>query len=188
MTVNWTQELVDQVDWYWTAHLRPRLDGLTDDEYLWEPVAGCWSIRRRAAWVTHGVGRGPYVLEIERPEPSPPPLTTIAWRMGHVSVGVLGQRASNHFGAFGGALTHDTAEWSITAAGGLSMLDDSYAAWTSGVRGLDDADLARPCGPAEGPFREYPFAVLILHINREVLHHGAEIALLRDLYRFQQSS
>jgi hypothetical protein len=23
---------------------------------------------------------------------------------------------------------------------------------------------------------------LILHINREVIHHGAEIALLRDLY------
>jgi hypothetical protein len=25
-------------------------------------------------------------------------------------------------------------------------------------------------------------ATLILHINREVIHHGAEIALLRDLY------
>jgi len=24
--------------------------------------------------------------------------------------------------------------------------------------------------------------VLVLHINREALHHGAEIALLRDLY------
>ena len=25
-------------------------------------------------------------------------------------------------------------------------------------------------------------AALVLHINREALHHGAEIALLRDLY------
>ena len=25
-------------------------------------------------------------------------------------------------------------------------------------------------------------ATLVLHINREMLHHGAEIALLRDLY------
>jgi hypothetical protein len=25
-------------------------------------------------------------------------------------------------------------------------------------------------------------AGLVLHINREVIHHGAEIALLRDLY------
>ena len=26
--------LVDQLDWHWTHQLRPRLDGLTDDEYL----------------------------------------------------------------------------------------------------------------------------------------------------------
>ena len=26
---------------------------------------------------------------------------------------------------------------------------------------------------------------LALHINREMLHHGAEIALLRDLYLWQ---
>jgi hypothetical protein len=26
-------------------------------------------------------------------------------------------------------------------------------------------------------------AALVLHINHEVIHHGAEISLLRDLYR-----
>ena len=26
-------------------------------------------------------------------------------------------------------------------------------------------------------------AALVLHINREVIHHGAEVALLRDLYQ-----
>jgi hypothetical protein len=26
-------------------------------------------------------------------------------------------------------------------------------------------------------------AELVVHINREVMHHGAEICLLRDLYR-----
>jgi DinB superfamily len=24
--------------------LRGRLEGLTDDEYFWEPVPGCWSV------------------------------------------------------------------------------------------------------------------------------------------------
>ena len=57
-----------------------------------------------------------------------------------------------------------------------------YAAWLAGVTSLGDAGLARPCGPAEGPFAESPMARLVLHINREALHHGAEIALLRDLY------
>ena len=29
-------------------------------------------------------------------------------------------------------------------------------------------------------------AALVLHINREAIHHGAEIAVLRDLYRWQR--
>ena len=41
MDIDWTHELVEQFDWHWTHHLRPRLDGLTDDEYLWEPDPGC---------------------------------------------------------------------------------------------------------------------------------------------------
>ena len=36
--IDWTRELLDQLEWHWTHHLRPRLDSLTDDEYLWEPV------------------------------------------------------------------------------------------------------------------------------------------------------
>ena len=34
----------------------------------------------------------------------------------------------------------------------------------------------------EGPYAEHPTAALVLHINREAIHHGAEVALLRDLY------
>ena len=29
-------------------------------------------------------------------------------------------------------------------------------------------------------------AALVLHITREMIHHGAEIALLRDLYRWRE--
>ena len=32
-TVDWTSELVAQLDLHWRTQLRPRLDGLTDDEY-----------------------------------------------------------------------------------------------------------------------------------------------------------
>lgn len=28
-----------------------------------------------------------------------------------------------------------------------------------------------------------PFAHLVLHVNRELIHHGADIMVLRDLYR-----
>jgi hypothetical protein len=67
----------------------------------------------------------------------------------------------------------------------LAQLDDGYAAWIKGVRQLGADGLARPCGPAE-PYPEAPMAALVLHINREALHHGAEIALLRDLYRWRR--
>jgi hypothetical protein len=69
MGIDWNGQLVDQLDWHWRPHLRPRLDGLTDD------------------------------------------------------------------------------------------------------------------GPTEGPYADHPLGSLILHINREAIHHGAEVCLLRDLYR-----
>jgi hypothetical protein len=71
------------------------------------------------------------------------------------------------------------------ADGALEQVDAGYAAWTAGVRGLGAAGLAEPCGPAEGPWAQPSLADLILHINKEVIHHMAEICLLRDLYRAQ---
>jgi hypothetical protein len=50
---------------------------------------------------------------------------------------------------------------------------------------LDEARLAAPVGEVEGPYAAYPYAALVLHINREAIHHMAEVALLRDLYRVQ---
>ena len=66
----------------------------------------------------------------------------------------------------------------------LELLQDVIVEITNcwAERGLDAAALARPIGPKEGPWAEYSMAELILHINREVIHHGAEIACIRDLY------
>jgi hypothetical protein len=47
--VDWNGELVDQLESHWQHRLQPRLDGLTDDEYLWQPVPDCWTISRRGA-------------------------------------------------------------------------------------------------------------------------------------------
>jgi hypothetical protein len=55
--------LVGQLEFYWDVHLRPRLDGLTDEEYFWEPVEGCWSLRPAAD--------GSYRLDQQLPEPTP---------------------------------------------------------------------------------------------------------------------
>lgn len=180
MTLDWNPLLLEQLTWHWENHLRPRLDGLTDEEYRWEPVPGMWSVRPRGE-SGHGLGAGPYQLDFVHPEPDPVPMTTIAWRLGHLIVGVFGQRNAAHFA--GPPQEYQTFGYAATAKEALTQLDDGYARWVAGVRGLGEDGLARPCGPAEGPFAEYPLAALVLHIHREVLHHGAELTLLRDLYR-----
>ncbi|MGW5742880.1 DinB family protein [Amycolatopsis sp. NPDC003861] len=179
MAVNWTKELTDQLDFHWTVHTRPKLEGLTDDEYLWEPVAGCWTVRPRKS--DDEPGTGPFTIDWAYPEPTPPPVTTIAWRLGHILVGVLGARIAAHFG--GEPIGYDTYPYPGTAAEALAELEKLYAQWVAGVRSLDEEALARPCGPAEGPYAKYPMATLVLHIHREMIHHCAEVLLLRDLYR-----
>lgn len=181
--------LVDQLEWHWENQLRTRLDGLTDEEYLWEPVPGCWTLRPKGESVApiQG-GAGDLVVEFAYPEPVPAPVTTIAWRLAHVIVGVLGARVHSHFD--GPPADYLTWEYASTATGALAQLDAMHDAWVAGVRALDDAALARPVGRAEGPWEERPMIDLVLHIHREVIHHGAEIALLRDLYahRGQQTA
>ena len=77
--------------WHWRHQLRPRLDGLTDAEYFWEPVPGLLERARRGQLDRRRAGRaGAVTIDFAFPEPDPPPVTTIAWRLAHVIVGVLG--------------------------------------------------------------------------------------------------
>lgn len=182
--VDWNTELLRQLEGHWEDQLRPRLDGLTDDEYFWEPVPGCWSIRPRTQATTPlAMGPGELVVDYAMPAPEPTPVTTIAWRLAHIIVGVFGWRNASHFG--GPPAEWATWDYAATAGEALRQLDATYAAWVTGVRGIGGDGLARPCGPAEGPFAESSMAALVLHIHREVIHHGAEIALLRDLYQWK---
>lgn len=172
--LTWNPLLREQLTWHWTYQLRDRLAGLTDAEYLWEPVPGCWSVRPRG-------DDGIPAIDFAMPQPDPPPFTTIAWRLAHVIVGVLAMRNASHFGR--APTDYGSFPYFPTAAGALAQLDEEYAAWTAGVEALGEDGLARPCGPAEGPFADVPMATLVLHINREVIHHLSEVCLLRDLYR-----
>ncbi|WP_306320600.1 MULTISPECIES: DinB family protein [unclassified Streptomyces] len=181
MTLDWNTLLADQLDWHWRNQLRDRLAGLTDDEYFWEPVADCWTLHPRGTGTAPVQGgSGDFTIDFAFPEPVPAPVTTIAWRLGHILVGVLGMRNASHFGAE--PVDYMTYDYPGTAAEALDRLDAAYARWIAGVRGMDEEALARPCGPAEGPYEKERMATLVLHINRETIHHCAEIALLRDLY------
>jgi hypothetical protein len=169
--------MIEQLDFYWDVHLRPRLNGLTDEEYLWEPVADCWSLRP-------GPG-GRLVLDADGPQR----FTTIAWRLLHVGIGCFSTRASTFFGD--GSVPadadmfdprHEPKELPGTAEEALAFLDRAYRWWHDGICALDELELNSPLGPKGNQFADQPMIALIAHVNREVMHHGGEICLLRDLY------
>ena len=177
--LDWPAELDSQLSWHWQNQLRPRLEGLSDTEYFWEPVEGCWSVRPRAEAGGVATGSGQYVIDFTFPEPDPPPVTTIAWRLGHLIVGVFGERNARYFG--GPSISYQSYDYPASADQALVALDAQYQRWIDGLRQLNLDALAERC--REPGFETESMAALILHVHREVIHHGAEIALLRDLHR-----
>lgn len=180
--LTWNSELREQIDWHWQQQLRPRLSGLTDEEYFWEPVPQCWNVRPRGTGTAPTqAGSGEVTIDFAFPEPEPAPFTTIAWRLGHVIVGVLAMRSAGHFGRE--QVDYESFDYAATADQALEQLDAEYRIWTDGVASLGEEGLAQACGPAEGPYADAPLATLVLHINRELIHHLSEVSLLRDLYQ-----
>ena len=153
------------------AGLIERLQGMPAEEYAWAPVDRCWGV--------HPVG-ATWVADWADPDPVPAPVTTIAWRCWHIGVDCLDSYSARLFGRRGTDLsgTEWVGDWS--AASGL--LDRAWSVFRTGVAGWNDEELFRPLGDAWGPFASRTHLDLAFHALREVVHHGAEIALLRDLY------
>ncbi len=210
-----------------------RLTGLTDEEYLWEPVPGCWSIRRRGEATTpRAFGPGEWVLDLGAPdiptneyaeiarqvasgmtvaeiaedwhvsverveqvlshtgptEPDEAPVTTIAWRLGHL-----------HFGFAG------TWEWTFgeqrqepkllvdftpSAATALERFWAEVDRWRDRVATLTEEQLDT-VGLSQYPYGsdpDEPYVAVLWGTNLELIHHMAEIALLRDLWRARFTS
>jgi hypothetical protein len=94
---------------------------MTDEEYRWEPVPDCWSIRPRSSGpgprATGLAGGGEWGREGADTPPSPPPFTTIAWRLGHLG-DMLALRAEYTIG--GRSLTLDDRRVAPDAEGGIA--------------------------------------------------------------------
>lgn len=172
MDVDWHHELLDQMQLYWDQMLWPRLEGLTDHEYLWEPAQPAWTVRPQPD--------GTALIDWTLGPPAPEPVTTIAWRLCHVAGLCFWMRWNHHFDD--ATWTPDRNDWPTTAADGLDYLREGYERWRDALREHPER-LTEPAGPAEGPYAERPFATLVLHLTREMCHHGGEIGTLRDLYR-----
>lgn len=175
-----TRELQLLSDTVWARTWR-RLDGLTDDEYLWEPAPGPWSIRARPDGA----------LFAERsPMPYPSPFTTVAWRLWHL-IDMYGEdRAPRLLGVAPqgepvGPQGPDAAP-PATAADALEQLDRAHTRWDAHLALADDEELGVVVGTAGGVSSDGTRAGYVLHMLDEFIHHGAELSLLRDLFRWQR--
>ena len=145
--------------------------GLTDEEYFWEPAAACWTVRRDPV-------SGSWSMDYPHAHSDTPPMTTIAWRLLHITHG-------NHIyweHAFGPGRRNFT-DLAIMGSAETSCADlgASQRRLTETLASIDhaslDSDVPTQFGEA-WPARRV-FDVLLV----EQVHHGAEISLLRDLQR-----
>jgi len=169
-------------------------DGLTDEEYLWEPIDGSWSIRPRTEQRTPPDTYRPdgdWGLDIEYPDPEPSPFTTIAWRMTHMTSSMFtaaallrGRRLANGHLDESYPQTRSVAK---TARAAVASWDEALDEVRSGIERASDEDLSRneshewlqePPGTGEPVWKQ-----VIYFGYFEPASHGAEVRLIRDLYR-----
>lgn len=164
--------LLDGLDAGWHP-FRQRLAGLDQTEYLWEPVAGMWTIR-----ATEEAGRGTADGLVER-DVDPAPVPTIAWRMWHI-----GRDCLDSYSDRIEQLDDDLdGSWYLKPEEALAHLDRSWERFRLLFESRSTDQLWTTLGEHWGPYANHSLYDLGLHARREVIHHGAEIALLRDLYR-----
>jgi hypothetical protein len=212
-----------------------RLGGLTDAEYLWEPVAGCWSIRPRGeARTPRAFGPGAWVLDLGAPEipaseyaevgrqaaggmsvekiakdwsvsvervrevlahtgptePDRTPVTTIAWRLGHLHSNFAGEWEWT----FGERRREpkELVDFSPVADVAVERLWAMIDRWRESVGSVTEEQLDT-VGFSQYPYGSDPddaYISVLAGASLELIHHMAEIALLRDLWRagFARSS
>ena len=75
-----------------------------------------------------------------------------------------------------------------TAADALALLEQAHDRWDAHLALTDDDRLSQLVGPVGGGYADRTRAAYVLHMLDEFIHHGAEIALLRDLWRWQKET
>jgi hypothetical protein len=149
--------------------LLDRLAGLSDAEYRWEPAPGA------ADLVDDGAGA--LVVTSEAGQST----RTLAWTMGHLA-DMCWARADYTDGA--AARPAGYLPFPGRADEAVAELHDAAARWRAAVAGASAAQAVQ-VGYSAWPIgmdRDLPFVDIVWWMNRELIHHGADMAMVRDLY------
>ncbi len=154
--------------------LLDRLDGLSDEEYRWAPLPG-------AADLVDGPGG------LVVPEDCAAATRTIAWTLGHLA-DMCWTRADYTDGAHDRPL--DYQPFPASAAEAVAEVRAAGARWRSAIADAT-AEQSLQVGYSSFPIGmdpDLPFVDIVWWMNRELIHHGADIAMVRDLYASRSRS
>ena len=112
---------------------------------------------------------------------APGSVPTIAWRIAHVADALGARRNWTVLGRDPAEAPAPTTE-PATAAEGLAQVRGAFDAWMALLDSLTDGELWAPLGPVAGPYAADARVSYVVHLLDELIHHTAEVALLRDLY------
>jgi hypothetical protein len=197
-------ELMHQIERYtlvraWT--------GLTDAEFFWEPFTTTWSVRRRDECGTSDpFGAGQWVADFDIPEPTPVPMTSIAWLYWHIGslpgrlcdIDFLGGTRTMSSGWTSPYLSHH--QIFTGAAEAVAALRDGWQRLRGAIERADDDQLEvttagytyaaeLPTGGlcvAGPPGTARPATHFIAGALNEIGHHGTQIGALRDVYAWRR--
>jgi hypothetical protein len=170
------KELLDLSEKFY-ERFTARVDGLTDEEYLWEPAPDAWSLVRQDGKLQMQWG-----LVFDEPQP----VTTIAWRYTHISDMLCEERCARWLGVAEEPENYLAEGAPGDAQGARELFEKAYARWRRYLSAADDDGFFEPLGPGSRDWTNEPRTKGVLHILDEVIHHGAEIGVLRDIYRAQR--
>lgn len=104
---------------------------------------------------------------------------TIRWRLDHIRDLLSEDRNAHWLG-----VPAESCHWPevTTADEALAQAEQAYAHWRTLLTAMTVESFARPIGRAAGPHGAATRRSFALHIADELIHHTAEVALLRDLY------
>lgn len=148
--------------------LLDRLEGLSDDEYRWQPTPGAADLIEQD---------GALVAAPDADQPT----RTVAWTMAHLA-DMCWLRADYTDGAKTRPLGYSA--FPGTAAEATTQLRSAAARWRASVAAAT-AEQALQVGYSTYPVGmdpDLPFVDIVWWLNRELIAHGADIATVRDLY------
>lgn len=169
MSVSRSDVLRQQFDLTW-ALFDHHLQRLEPEDFLWEPAARCWTVRRDAD--------GRWVPDWAETEPDPPPVPTIGWLSWHIGWwwSVTLDHAHKRVPRERTAVT-----WPGGGDAAVAWMRELRLEWLGALEAFTEADLEVT---APFPWRydpEYTVAHMVAWVNSELMKNAAEIGQLRML-------